>query len=63
LADANGRALLLQQDVDAKTVEVAENLRQVTTAGSTAINTVIDGFRIELGKHEHAHGLARSQIN
>jgi hypothetical protein len=62
LAEANGRSLLLQTEVDAKTVEVADNLRQVTTAGAGALNAVIDGFRIELGKHEYAHGLARSQI-
>ena len=62
LAEANGRAFLLQQEVDVKTVEVAENLRLVTTAGSGALNTVIEGFRVELGKHEYAHSLARSQI-
>ncbi len=62
LSSANGRALILQQEVEAKNDEIRENLRQVTAAGASALTSTIDGFRIELGKHEQAHNLARSQI-
>ncbi len=62
LAGANGRAILLAQEVETKNAETQENLRQVMTAGASALNATIDGFRIELGKHEYAHNLARSQI-
>jgi hypothetical protein len=62
LASANGRALLLQQDVEVKHDETRGSLRQVMTAGANALNTTIDEFKIELGKHEFAHNLARTQI-
>ena len=62
LSSANGRALILQQEVEAKNAEMREDLRQVTAAGANALTSTIDGFRIELGKHEYAHNLARSQI-
>jgi hypothetical protein len=62
LAAANGRALLLQQEVEARDLEMVDNLRQVTTLGANALTTTIDAFRVELGKHEHAHNLARTQI-
>ena len=63
LASANGRALLLQQQMEAKIIEAQENLRQVVAAGASALSTTIDGFRIELGKHEYANNLARRQID
>jgi hypothetical protein len=62
LASANGRAILLAQEVEVKNAETQDNLRQVMAAGSSALTATIDGFRVELGKHEHAHNLARSQI-
>ena len=57
------RSLLLRTeiwDVEKKTQEV--NLQQVANTGLTALTTTIENFKIELGKHEYAHSLARSQI-
>ena len=62
LSEANGRALILQQHVETKNAEMSEDLRKVTTAGASALDATIDAFRIELGKHEYAHSMARSQI-
>jgi hypothetical protein len=62
LSSANGRAILMAQEIETKNAETGDNLRQVMAAGSSALTQTIDSFRIELGKHEHAHNMARSQI-
>ena len=52
----------LQAEVQALENKVMTSLQQVTDGGVAALTQVIDGFRVELGKHEYAHNLARSGI-
>ena len=56
------RSLLLRTEIWDLEKKTQDNLQQVANTGLTALTTTIENFKIELGKHEYAHSLARSQI-